>query len=77
MWMNNVSENAAFDLMPLDQDVSYESYRLPPNSCLRLTEKRNWNMNQSLIKLQNTFVMSNNKEISEALRDETSNCLPT
>ena len=45
--MNNVSENAAFDLMPLDQDVSYESYRLPPNSCRRLTEKRNLNMNQS------------------------------
>lgn len=37
--MNNLSENAAFDLMPLDQDVSYESYRLPPNSCLRWEEK--------------------------------------
>lgn len=37
---------------------------------------RNGDLSIALIKLQNTF-MSNNKEISEALRDETSNCLPT
>lgn len=39
MWMNHVSENDAFDLNPLDQSVSYESNRLPPNSYLLFGNK--------------------------------------
>lgn len=38
MWTNHVQENAAFDSMQFDQDVSYES-NLPPDSCRLFSNK--------------------------------------